>query len=109
MHFAFPPRKTSHPPPYAPVSRPAPQRRRQLQLGGLAIFSVLALYLLVSYVRAPSAYSDHAPTGYPDVVIVTVFDHDTMSSEYVSRIKENREDYARRHGMSHRPATAHRC
>lgn len=98
MQFALPPRKTSHPPPYArPVRLPTDRRRQQL-LGGLLVFTVLTLYLLVSWIRSPGNYRDHAPAGSPDVVIVTVFDTASMSEEYISKIKENREDYAQRHG-----------
>lgn len=49
----------------------------------------------------PTSVSD--VTVSPDkskVVIVTVLDDDTYGSEYTQRVKENREDYAKRHGKS---------
>jgi hypothetical protein len=42
---------------------------------------------------------DRIPTGAPEVVIVTVLDP-SMSEEYVATVKENRQDYAKRHGTA---------
>lgn len=36
--------------------------------------------------------------GGPNVVIVTVLDEQALSDKYIQRIKQNREDYAKRHG-----------
>lgn len=49
--------------------------------------------------NVPTTVSEVSVT--PDnskVVIVTVLDEDTYGSEYTQRVKENREDYAKRHG-----------
>lgn len=40
-----------------------------------------------------------APEGTPEVVIVTVMDP-SMKDSYIRKMKENREDYAQRHGES---------
>lgn len=45
-----------------------------------------------------SSSSDRPPPGTPEAVIVTVFDESVLSKEYMDRIKENRRDYATRHG-----------
>lgn len=54
--------------------------------------------------NVPTAVSDvSSVSGASDkskVVIVTVLDDDTYGSEYTQRVKENREDYAKRHGRS---------
>lgn len=46
-----------------------------------------------------SGFSDRPPLGTPEAVIVTVFDESVLSKEYMDRIKENRRDYATRHGV----------
>lgn len=54
--------------------------------------------------NVPTTVSD-VPVS-PDkskVVIVTVLDDETYGSEYIHRVKENREDYAKRHGKSSTP------
>lgn len=99
MHFAFPPRKTSQPPPYARTSRKPPRfKQQQLRLLGYIVCGFLSTYLLFHYVRFSDISADQIPSGTPPVVIVTVFDEQRMSEEYIQRIKANREDYAARHG-----------
>src|SRR5271168_1040218 len=102
MHFALPPRKSSNPPPYAraAAARSASNRRKKLfQLGGYVVLGILTIYLLVHYCffSSPQPSRDdeealHASPGGPEVVIVTVFDHDEMSEDYIRKIKINRED-----------------
>lgn len=95
MHFALPPRKTSHPPPYARISRSSTIRRKQLQFGGILACAALFVIFLISRL---SSSSPRAPAGTPNVVIVTVLDRDGMSKDYIRNIEENRKDYAARHG-----------
>lgn len=99
MHFALPPRKSSHPPPYARASRSSPIRRKQLQFGawiGCAALAAITIYLVT---RLLSFSPDRIPGGTSEAVIVTLIDPEHMSNEYISRIKENRQDYADRHGI----------
>lgn len=42
---------------------------------------------------------DRIPGGTSEAVIVTLIDQEHMSKEYISMIKENRQDYADRHGI----------
>lgn len=42
--------------------------------------------------------SDGISSGTPPVVIVTVVDPGSYSKEYINNIKENRNEYARKHG-----------
>lgn len=42
--------------------------------------------------------SDAIPSGTPPVVIVTVLDPQTYSKEYIHDIKQNRIEYAKKHG-----------
>ena len=42
---------------------------------------------------------DRIPGGTSEAVIVTLIDPEHMSDEYISKIKENRQDYADRHGI----------
>jgi mannan polymerase II complex MNN11 subunit len=105
MHFALPPRKTSHPPPYAraAAARNSSDRRRKLyQLGSYVVFGVLTIYLIFHYAFS-SRYAgedeiESIPPGTPPVVIVTVLNEERMSPDYIEKIMTNREDYASRHG-----------
>lgn len=98
MHFALPPRKLSHPPPYARASRSSPIRRKQLQFGlwiGCAALATITIYLAAQLL----AFSpDRIPSGTSETVLVTLIDPEHMSKEYISMIKENRQHYADRHG-----------
>jgi hypothetical protein len=105
MHFALPPRKTSHPPPYAraAAARNSSDRRRKLyQLGSYVVFGFLAIYLIFHYVISSRYVGEEEiesiPPGTPPVIIVTVLDEEHMSPDYIKKIKMNREDYASRHG-----------
>jgi mannan polymerase II complex MNN11 subunit len=107
MHFALPPRKTSHPPPYARNTSSnalVHRRRRQLQIAGYAILALLTLYLVLRHTLLADA--DHTSTGpagidgQQDIVIVTLLDHEVMSKEYVHMVKTNRDHYAARHGRT---------
>ncbi|KAK5101808.1 putative alpha-1,6-mannosyltransferase mnn11 [Lithohypha guttulata] len=101
MHFALPPRKTSFPPPYARVSAKnySEKRRRQIQYLAYLIFAVLTLYLVAAFFTGEYVRSqDGTISPGASVVIVTVLDEVSMSKDYISVIKENRDDYARRHG-----------
>jgi len=55
----------------------------------------LIIYLLT---RLLSTSPGRPPAGTPEVVIVTVLDRARMSDAYIEKIKENRDDYAVRHG-----------
>ncbi|KAI9812400.1 MAG: hypothetical protein M1832_000435 [Thelocarpon impressellum] len=100
MHFALPPRKTSQPPPYAArqTSRATLLRRRRLQgLGVLACGAVALLFLLS---RAYRSGPPPVPAGTPEVVMVTPLEEARFGQDYVAKIKQNRVDYAERHGYA---------
>lgn len=97
MHFAMPPRKTSHPPPYARASRSSPIRRKQLQF--VALIACTVLFLIYLGTRLFGSAMEKAPPGTPEVVVVTLLDEATMSDEYRARIMENRKHYADKNGM----------
>lgn len=105
MHFALPPRKTSFPPPYARVSAQNASSQRRRLFTSLASFlaGLVTIYLIfsISYLGDTSV-SDGAIKKDASVVIVTVLD-DSLSEEYVSLIKKNRDDYASRHGEQLQP------
>jgi hypothetical protein len=105
MHFALPPRKTSHPPPYAraAAARNSSDRRRKLyQLGSYVVLGFLTIYLIFHYAFSSRNIKEEQiesiPAGTPPVVIVTVLDEEHMSADYMHKIRANREDYASRHG-----------
>ncbi|PNY19939.1 alpha-1,2-galactosyltransferase [Tolypocladium capitatum] len=99
MHFAYPPRKSSNPPPFRPRSTqlPLPRRSRLKTIALVFLGFVGALYLLFGS-RKPGPYHERVPSGSPSVVLVTVVDPTTWNNAYLSTIKENREKYAERHG-----------
>ncbi|RVX75708.1 hypothetical protein B0A52_00064 [Exophiala mesophila] len=104
MHFALPPRKASHPLPYARKPPPPPnaqRNRRQLQILGYVTLSVLTFLLVLKYFWSSGRNVEDGPSeieGRQDIVIVTVFNNDTMSDEYMRMIRSNRDHYASRHG-----------
>ena len=95
MHQALPPRKFSHAPNYTRSTLSSSFRRKRLKVIGLIALGVLVLYLGITNLSSSEAV--HIPSGSPEVVIVTVMEPD-LSSDYVAQIKENRDEYAARHG-----------
>ena len=62
------------------------------------MFLVSAM-IIIFLVAKLSSSSTGAPAGTPKVVVVTILDHEKMSKGYISKVEENRKDYAARHGM----------
>ena len=103
MHFALPPRKTSQPPVFTRAAHlnNAAQRRRQLQSIGYVVLGLATLYLI--YKTLFTSGTTPEPTeieANPSVVVVTIFDESVQSTEFIHQVKENRVDYARRHGYT---------
>ncbi|EAQ84001.1 hypothetical protein CHGG_10405 [Chaetomium globosum CBS 148.51] len=98
MHFALPPRKTSQPPPYLPrTSRLPGLRRSRLKLIALGGLLFLTLIYLVTRSSGRNA-SLREPKGDPPVVLVTVLDASKYSGVYLETVKQNRLQYAQKHG-----------
>lgn len=72
-------------------------RLRQFRSYAVVGFVVLVFLFILSHVFGGTNYSDRSVTGGP-LVIVTVLDDALMSPKYIQWIKENRQDYAKRHG-----------
>ncbi|KAF5667657.1 alpha-1,2-galactosyltransferase [Fusarium heterosporum] len=100
MHFAYPPRKNSNPPPFGKRSSQIPPilRRIRKRTALLIVLGVFGLLYLLSGPKAEAPYHEHVPSGNPPVVIVTVFDKTQYSTTYLESIRHNREQYASRHG-----------
>ncbi|KAL1635607.1 putative alpha-1,6-mannosyltransferase mnn11 [Neofusicoccum ribis] len=103
MHFAFPPRKTSRPPPYVAAANARSQgpiltRRMARQLAVYALVVLGFLYLVKNwFLRASSV--EYTPAGTPPVVVVTTFDDD-LTDSFKEKIRLNRETYAEKHGYA---------
>lgn len=109
MHFAFPPRKSSHPPPYAArSSRSRYLRYSRLQVvAAIAIGAIVTIYILSTIFSGSSAPS--IPAGTPKAVIVTPLDP-SLSESYKEAIKANRRHYAHKHGKREKhKSTCNRC
>ena len=99
MHFAYPPRKSSDPPPFRPRSSKVPLlRRTRLRTVVLLLLAFLGGLYLLSGSSRHDPYHEHVPSGNPSVVIVTVVDPATYSNTYLKTIQNNREQYAAKHG-----------
>lgn len=118
MHFAMPPRKTSRPPPYAARSQPSsfglPPALKKLARSKprvliAALLGFVTLLWLLGARRhsssTPGVNIQKVPVGSgPPVVIVTTIDP-RADPTWVTRIKANRDAYAKKHGasLSHTP------
>ncbi|KAK2748865.1 hypothetical protein FQN55_004007 [Onygenales sp. PD_40] len=102
MQFALPPRKPSHSPPYGRSSHHSSSARRR-QLKAVAVLGLVAVtfFFLVSRIfSSGSASGEVVANGQANIVIVTVLDEEKFGDKYIQRIKQNREDYAQRHGYT---------
>ncbi|KAK5661483.1 hypothetical protein OQA88_11387 [Cercophora sp. LCS_1] len=100
MHFAYPPRKSSNPPPYMRATAKLPGLRRS-RLKVIAIAGLAFLLLIWLFSRPSSSqglYKGHIPSGKPPVVVLTVLDEKAYDKAYLDVIRENRIQYAEKHG-----------
>jgi len=97
MHLAYPPRKASNPPLYfAPRSSKFPVlRRSRVKALALIACAIGALFFIISSISGGKTV---IPSGAPPIVIVTVLDQRGSNREYVDNVKENRLEYAKKHG-----------
>jgi mannan polymerase II complex MNN11 subunit len=70
-------------------------RRSRVQAILLCACAVGATIFILSQLLGGS---DPIPSGAPPVVIVTVLDEDNYSKEYIDNVRENRMEYAKKHG-----------
>ena len=96
MQFPYP-RKSSTPAAYTPSRSSSFLRRRNLQTLALYIVGGFTLLFLLLWLFGGSSTTPYIPPGTPEVVIVTTIDPQ-MSPTLRDNVKENRRDYAARHG-----------
>ena len=109
MHFAFPPRKSSNPPPYAssrssrrlPGARLWSRTSRLQQLAIVVLSGFATIWLLVKMFSRGGTPS--IPAGTPKAVVVTTLDPG-LSESYREAIMSNRKHYAQKHGKSCLPS-----
>ncbi|KAH9908129.1 galactosyl transferase GMA12/MNN10 family-domain-containing protein [Xylariomycetidae sp. FL2044] len=97
MHYAYPPRKSSHPPPYLPRSSRIPTVRRS-HLKTIALFCLAVIALIWLFSGHSKSGGGHKISGKPPVVLVTVFDDKHENAAYNKNIRDNRMQYAEKHG-----------
>ena len=107
MHLAYPPRKNSTAAKYIPRQKLLPRVPRNKRTGA-AILLVLVIFGWLIFGRGGGRQSiqplhskvvaNHAPSGKPPVVIVTVLDTSDHPKVYIDSVKENRKRYAEYHG-----------
>lgn len=94
------PRKSSNSADARPIRTPSGSIRiRNLKSLAPYIAAVATFVLLVTWLFRDSNITPQIPPGTPGVVIVTPLDPDASES-YKENIKENRRDYAARHGYT---------
>lgn len=99
MHLALPSRKTSDPPPYAPSRFPRIPTIRRRRLQTIAIGAAILVGVIYIFSKIFGG-GDGIPSGTAPVVIVTVLDPEQYPKEYIENVRENRIEYARKHGKS---------
>ena len=100
MHLPYPPRKSSNPPPFRPRAAKLPTiRRARLKTIGLGLVFFVGVFYLLFGPSNKSPYHERRPAGYPHVVLVTVLDTQNYNDKYLDTVRDNREEYAKRHGM----------
>ncbi|KAF5596895.1 alpha-1 2-galactosyltransferase [Fusarium pseudocircinatum] len=100
MHFAYPPRKNSNPPPFKHRSSQIPPilRRIRKRTALLLLLGAIGLIFFLFGVKGETPYREHVPSGKPPVVVVTVLDTTQYNEAYLESIRHNREQYASRNG-----------
>ncbi|KAI1201958.1 galactosyl transferase GMA12/MNN10 family-domain-containing protein [Nemania serpens] len=96
MHYAYPPRKDSHPAPFRPRRSRFPVIRRS-HMKTILLF-VLAIVGIIWLFSGSKQKGPRPLTGRPPVVVVTVFDDKYDNTAYSQHIKDNRIQYAEKHG-----------
>lgn len=71
-------------------------RRSRVQAIVFCTCAVGAIIFILSHILGGS---ERIPTGTPLVVIVTVLEPEKYSKGYIDNIVENRNEYAKKHGM----------
>lgn len=71
-------------------------RLKAIAVAGLVFIAIV--YLLFRPHKRHALLAQHAPSGKPPVVIMTVFDDTHYGREYLETIRENRMQYAEKHG-----------
>jgi mannan polymerase II complex MNN11 subunit len=92
----MPSRKSSNPSPYMNRSGRFPMlRRSRVQAIALCACAAVVVIFILSHIFGGG---DGIPSGTPPVVIVTVLNHEKYGKEYIENVKENRIQYAAKHG-----------
>ncbi|ROT43259.1 family 34 glycosyltransferase [Sodiomyces alkalinus F11] len=102
MHFAYPSRKSSNPPPFRPrqsrIPIPTLRKGRLKSIAVIATIIIGSFWIISKLFDSRDAPLFRRPSGNPPVVLVTVLDERKHGMGHSQSIRENREQYAKRHG-----------
>jgi len=95
MHFALPTRGNHRSSPFLTTSA----SRSYIPRGLHRPLSLLAAFLVAVFVLLRMQSGDGKPADAPRTVMVLVLNRTDHSNEHINRIVENRQEYAKAHGM----------
>lgn len=100
MHFALPNKKnmnSQHDGMYKPRTSSRPMWMRRSRSKYLCLWAAGTIFAIIVLIKL--IFGGGAPAGTPPVVIVTVMNEKAHTKNYLDTIKQNRDEYARKHGM----------
>lgn len=72
-------------------------------MAGVVLFTVVALIWLFSGSSKSKSSPQRSISGKPPVVLVTAFEEKGVSADYIKSVKDNRKQYAAKHGRPKYP------
>lgn len=100
MHFALPNKRnmnSQHDGMYKPRTSSRPMWMRRSRSRYICLWAAGTIFAIIVLIKL--IFGGGPPAGTPPVVIVTVMNPKAHTKNYLDTIKQNRDEYARKHGM----------